>query len=179
MCGSVFAAVLGLLGSAYSFVISGFTLLQGPHCFTSLGWEYPFEDLGGRSGKNTTKFTHLLKKHKCIHHFKNIHIYTVYILEKKWCIHLYCCPNISICLVVLTYVLYIYIFWDKKNPDFHCHEQLFPLLFFQVSLPAWDLVKLSSTTSYCGMECDSAVHTPRSGCAGVHHLSFAAGERFS
>lgn len=48
MCGSVFAAVLGLLGSAYSFVISGFTLWQGPHCFTSLGWEYPFEDLGGR-----------------------------------------------------------------------------------------------------------------------------------
>ncbi|CAF90632.1 unnamed protein product [Tetraodon nigroviridis] len=48
MCGSAFAAVLGLLGSAYSFVISGFTLLWGPHCFTSMGWEYPFEDLGGR-----------------------------------------------------------------------------------------------------------------------------------
>ncbi|XP_004068090.1 transmembrane 4 L6 family member 1 [Oryzias latipes] len=47
MCGSVFAAVIGLVGSGYCFIISGLALLQGPYCFTSLGWRYPFSELGG------------------------------------------------------------------------------------------------------------------------------------
>uniref|UniRef100_A0A3B5LFE0 Uncharacterized protein n=1 Tax=Xiphophorus couchianus TaxID=32473 RepID=A0A3B5LFE0_9TELE len=38
MCGSVLAAIVGLLGSGYCFVISGLALVQGPHCFTSYGW---------------------------------------------------------------------------------------------------------------------------------------------
>ncbi|CAL1593379.1 unnamed protein product [Knipowitschia caucasica] len=48
MCGSVLAAVLGLLGAGYSFVVAGFALVQGPLCFTSLGWTYAFEDQSGR-----------------------------------------------------------------------------------------------------------------------------------
>ncbi|KAM7013167.1 transmembrane 4 L6 family member 1 isoform 1-T1 [Tautogolabrus adspersus] len=48
MCGSVLAAVIGLVGSCYCLVISGFTLMQGPQCFTSFGWSYPFADQGGR-----------------------------------------------------------------------------------------------------------------------------------
>uniref|UniRef100_A0A3Q4AD97 Uncharacterized protein n=1 Tax=Mola mola TaxID=94237 RepID=A0A3Q4AD97_MOLML len=48
MCGSALAAVVGLLGSGYCFVISGFTLWQGPQCYTNFGWVYPFADQGGR-----------------------------------------------------------------------------------------------------------------------------------
>uniref|UniRef100_A0A3B3THR8 Transmembrane 4 L six family member 1 n=1 Tax=Poecilia latipinna TaxID=48699 RepID=A0A3B3THR8_9TELE len=48
MCGSVLAAIIGLLGSGYCFVISGLALIQGPHCFTSYGWSYPFADQRGR-----------------------------------------------------------------------------------------------------------------------------------
>ncbi|KAJ0065362.1 hypothetical protein NL108_007567 [Boleophthalmus pectinirostris] len=48
MCGSVLAAVIGLLGSTYSFVISGFALFQGPLCFGLYGWSYPFDDQTGR-----------------------------------------------------------------------------------------------------------------------------------
>ncbi|CAL8268009.1 unnamed protein product [Arctogadus glacialis] len=47
MCGSVLAAVVGMVGSGYCFVLSGMTLLQGPLCFTALGWTYPFSDDGG------------------------------------------------------------------------------------------------------------------------------------
>ncbi|XP_061681716.1 transmembrane 4 L6 family member 18 [Syngnathoides biaculeatus] len=48
MCGSALAAVVGLVGASYCFVISGLALMQGPQCFTSLGWSYPFADQGGR-----------------------------------------------------------------------------------------------------------------------------------
>lgn len=48
MCGSVLAAVVGLVGSAYCFILSGYALLQGPQCFTSYGWSYPFADQKGR-----------------------------------------------------------------------------------------------------------------------------------
>uniref|UniRef100_A0A3B4GD43 Transmembrane 4 L6 family member 1-like n=1 Tax=Pundamilia nyererei TaxID=303518 RepID=A0A3B4GD43_9CICH len=48
MCGSVLAAVVGLVGSAYCFIVSGYALLQGPQCFTSYGWSYPFADQKGR-----------------------------------------------------------------------------------------------------------------------------------
>ncbi|XP_069560826.1 transmembrane 4 L6 family member 1 [Brachyistius frenatus] len=48
MWGSVLTAVVGLVGSAYCFIISGFALLQGPQCFTSYGWSYPFADQRGR-----------------------------------------------------------------------------------------------------------------------------------
>lgn len=48
MCGSVLAAIIGLLGSGYCFVISGLALVQGPHCFTSYGWSYPFQSHHGR-----------------------------------------------------------------------------------------------------------------------------------
>lgn len=48
MCGSVLAAVVGLVGSGYCFVMSGFALVQGPQCFTSYGWSYPFADQRGR-----------------------------------------------------------------------------------------------------------------------------------
>ncbi|CAL8306232.1 unnamed protein product [Lota lota] len=48
MCGSVLAAVVGMGGSGYCFVLSGLTLLQGPQCFTDLGWTYPFSNTGGR-----------------------------------------------------------------------------------------------------------------------------------
>ncbi|KTF74731.1 hypothetical protein cypCar_00038694 [Cyprinus carpio] len=48
MCGSVFAALLGLAGSAYCFLISAVALLKGPYCFTVLGWMSPFENDGGR-----------------------------------------------------------------------------------------------------------------------------------
>uniref|UniRef100_A0A3Q2Y8D2 Transmembrane 4 L six family member 1 n=1 Tax=Hippocampus comes TaxID=109280 RepID=A0A3Q2Y8D2_HIPCM len=47
MCGSVLAAVVGLVGASYCFVVSGLALMQGPLCFTSLGWSYPFADQGG------------------------------------------------------------------------------------------------------------------------------------
>lgn len=97
-------------------------------------------------------------------------LYTIYINS-------HCSSKISNCLVILMFVIYYLL--GKKVLVFCCHQQLFSLVFFQVSLRAQDLVKVSSTTSYCGMECDSAVHTARSGFAGVHHLSPAAGKRFN
>lgn len=48
MCGSVIAALIGLAGSGYCFLISGLALLRGPFCFTRLGWLYPFEQDEGR-----------------------------------------------------------------------------------------------------------------------------------
>ncbi|XP_076010659.1 transmembrane 4 L6 family member 1 [Genypterus blacodes] len=47
MCGSAFAAMVGLAGACYCFVLSGLTLLQGPQCFTAMGWTYPFANEGG------------------------------------------------------------------------------------------------------------------------------------
>ncbi|KAL1022869.1 hypothetical protein UPYG_G00033530 [Umbra pygmaea] len=47
MCGSVMAALVGLAGSGYCFVVSGMAMLEGPQCFTSMGWSYPFADLRG------------------------------------------------------------------------------------------------------------------------------------
>ncbi|XP_032381159.1 transmembrane 4 L6 family member 1 isoform X2 [Etheostoma spectabile] len=48
MCGSVLTAVVGMVGSGYCFIMSGFALVQGPQCFTSYGWSYPFADQWGR-----------------------------------------------------------------------------------------------------------------------------------
>ncbi|XP_077573415.1 transmembrane 4 L6 family member 1 [Stigmatopora nigra] len=48
MCGSVLAAMVGMIGASYCFIISGLALIQGPQCFTSYGWAYPFADQGGR-----------------------------------------------------------------------------------------------------------------------------------
>ncbi|CAM4653299.1 hypothetical protein PO909_026886 [Leuciscus waleckii] len=48
MCGSVLAALVGLAGSGFCFLISAVALLKGPYCFTSLGWESPFEADGGQ-----------------------------------------------------------------------------------------------------------------------------------
>uniref|UniRef100_A0A3B4G9F6 Transmembrane 4 L6 family member 1-like n=1 Tax=Pundamilia nyererei TaxID=303518 RepID=A0A3B4G9F6_9CICH len=45
---TLLAAVVGLVGSAYCFIVSGYALLQGPQCFTSYGWSYPFADQKGR-----------------------------------------------------------------------------------------------------------------------------------
>ncbi|KAJ3599023.1 hypothetical protein NHX12_032986 [Muraenolepis orangiensis] len=45
----VLAALVGLVGSGYCFILSGMTLLQGPQCNTlTMGWTYPFSDEGGR-----------------------------------------------------------------------------------------------------------------------------------
>uniref|UniRef100_A0AAY5KYR2 Transmembrane 4 L six family member 18 n=1 Tax=Esox lucius TaxID=8010 RepID=A0AAY5KYR2_ESOLU len=48
MCGSVMAALVGLAGSGYCFIISAMAMLEGPQCFTSMGWTYPFANDGGR-----------------------------------------------------------------------------------------------------------------------------------
>ncbi|XP_030647396.1 transmembrane 4 L6 family member 1 [Chanos chanos] len=48
MCGSVMAALVGLAGSTYCFLISAVALMEGPYCFTDLGWSSPFEKSGGR-----------------------------------------------------------------------------------------------------------------------------------
>ncbi|CDQ71692.1 unnamed protein product [Oncorhynchus mykiss] len=48
MCGSVMAALVGLAGSGYCFIISAMAMLEGPQCFTALGWSYPFANEGGR-----------------------------------------------------------------------------------------------------------------------------------
>ncbi|XP_064865384.1 transmembrane 4 L6 family member 1-like [Oncorhynchus nerka] len=48
MCGSVTAALVGLAGSGYCFVISAMAMLEGPQCDTGLGWSYPFANEGGR-----------------------------------------------------------------------------------------------------------------------------------
>uniref|UniRef100_A0A4W5RM81 Transmembrane 4 L six family member 18 n=1 Tax=Hucho hucho TaxID=62062 RepID=A0A4W5RM81_9TELE len=48
MCGSVTAALVGLAGSGYCFVISAMAMLEGPHCNTSEGWKYPFANERGR-----------------------------------------------------------------------------------------------------------------------------------
>ncbi|XP_036378040.1 transmembrane 4 L6 family member 18 [Megalops cyprinoides] len=42
MCGSVLAALIGLAGSGYCFVISALALTEGPKCEVSGLWEYPF-----------------------------------------------------------------------------------------------------------------------------------------
>lgn len=49
MCGSVIAALVGLVGSGYCFLISAIALLKGPNCFTTAkGWTSPFENDGGK-----------------------------------------------------------------------------------------------------------------------------------
>nr|XP_023859241.1 LOW QUALITY PROTEIN: transmembrane 4 L6 family member 1-like [Salvelinus alpinus] len=50
MCGSVTAALVGLAGSGYCFVISAMAMLAGPwcECATTLVWSYPFANDGGR-----------------------------------------------------------------------------------------------------------------------------------
>lgn len=48
MCGAVLAALVGLAGSGFCFLISALAMLEGPLCFTDLGWVYPFTDQGGR-----------------------------------------------------------------------------------------------------------------------------------
>ncbi|KPP80008.1 transmembrane 4 L6 family member 1-like [Scleropages formosus] len=48
MCGSVLAALVGLAGAGYCFIISALALMDGPKCFTMLGWRYPFRNGGGR-----------------------------------------------------------------------------------------------------------------------------------
>lgn len=47
MCGAVLASLVGLAGSGYCFVISALAILEGPFCFTDLGWTYPFLNGGG------------------------------------------------------------------------------------------------------------------------------------
>lgn len=61
-----------------------------------------------------------------------------------------------------------------SNPcDFNC------LVVSQVSVAARDLVPVPSAPEYCGVERHSAVRVVGPRCAGVHHLSVTAGERFS
>ncbi|KAK7137392.1 hypothetical protein R3I93_017466 [Phoxinus phoxinus] len=48
MCGSVMAALVGLAGSGFCFLISALALLKGPYCFTKMGWESPFKDDRGQ-----------------------------------------------------------------------------------------------------------------------------------
>ncbi|KAL4593065.1 transmembrane 4 L6 family member 1-like [Arapaima gigas] len=48
MCGSVLAALVGLAGAGYCFIISALALIEGPKCFTMLGWQYPFRNGGGK-----------------------------------------------------------------------------------------------------------------------------------
>ncbi|KAG9351211.1 hypothetical protein JZ751_025102 [Albula glossodonta] len=42
MCSSVLAALVGLVGSGYCFVISALALMEGPLCDASGGWHSPF-----------------------------------------------------------------------------------------------------------------------------------------
>ncbi|KAG7456917.1 hypothetical protein MATL_G00240980 [Megalops atlanticus] len=48
MLGSVLAALIGLAGSGYCFIISALALAQGPRCLTFLGWDYPFANGNGK-----------------------------------------------------------------------------------------------------------------------------------
>ncbi|XP_048024918.1 transmembrane 4 L6 family member 18 isoform X2 [Megalobrama amblycephala] len=48
MCGSVIAALVGLAGSGYCFLISAVALLKGPYCYTTMGWRSPFETDRGK-----------------------------------------------------------------------------------------------------------------------------------
>ncbi|CAB1323819.1 unnamed protein product [Coregonus sp. 'balchen'] len=48
MCGLVMAALVGLAGSGYCFVISVMAMLEGPQCNNAQGWSYPFANQGGR-----------------------------------------------------------------------------------------------------------------------------------
>ncbi|KAG9329715.1 hypothetical protein JZ751_022331, partial [Albula glossodonta] len=45
---SVIAALIGVAGSGYCFIISALALAKGPYCLTSQGWLYPFQDGNGR-----------------------------------------------------------------------------------------------------------------------------------
>lgn len=47
MCGSVLASLVGMAGSGFCFVASALALLNGPFCFTTLGWSYPFQNDNG------------------------------------------------------------------------------------------------------------------------------------
>ncbi|XP_075056643.1 transmembrane 4 L6 family member 18 [Mixophyes fleayi] len=46
--GSACCALLGVLFSGYSLIISSLGLAQGPYCRTSTGWSYPFTGTAGR-----------------------------------------------------------------------------------------------------------------------------------
>ncbi|XP_035279484.1 transmembrane 4 L6 family member 1-like [Anguilla anguilla] len=48
MFGSVLAALIGVAGSGYCFIVSALALAKGPYCLTLLGWMYPFQDGNGR-----------------------------------------------------------------------------------------------------------------------------------
>uniref|UniRef100_A0A6J0SRS2 Transmembrane 4 L6 family member 18 n=1 Tax=Pogona vitticeps TaxID=103695 RepID=A0A6J0SRS2_9SAUR len=45
---SVVLALLGIAFSGYSLIISTLSLVQGPYCRISTGWEYAFKDTAGR-----------------------------------------------------------------------------------------------------------------------------------
>ncbi|XP_069829976.1 transmembrane 4 L6 family member 18-like [Dendropsophus ebraccatus] len=45
--GSALFALLGILFSGYSLIISSLGLSQGPYCRTDTGWSYPFASTGG------------------------------------------------------------------------------------------------------------------------------------
>ncbi|XP_062868997.1 transmembrane 4 L6 family member 18 [Trichomycterus rosablanca] len=46
MGGSVVASLIGLAGSGYCFIISALAMLEGPYCYTTDGWSYPFMHTG-------------------------------------------------------------------------------------------------------------------------------------
>ncbi|KPP74009.1 hypothetical protein Z043_106872 [Scleropages formosus] len=48
MLGSVVAALIGLAGASYCFVVSALTLTEGPYCRTSGDWGYPFANQSGK-----------------------------------------------------------------------------------------------------------------------------------
>ncbi|XP_048845698.1 transmembrane 4 L6 family member 18 [Brienomyrus brachyistius] len=52
--GSVTAALIGLVGSGYCFVISAMALMEGPLCWTGTKWTYPFENQAGQYLMNHT-----------------------------------------------------------------------------------------------------------------------------
>ncbi|KAJ8418899.1 hypothetical protein AAFF_G00003980 [Aldrovandia affinis] len=47
MCSSVMAALIGLAGSGYCFVVSALALMEGPYCFADQRWQSPFINQSG------------------------------------------------------------------------------------------------------------------------------------
>ncbi|KAJ8278300.1 hypothetical protein GJAV_G00086120 [Gymnothorax javanicus] len=47
MCGSVLAALVGLVGAAYCFIVSDLALIEGPLCLYGGKWQSPFANQSG------------------------------------------------------------------------------------------------------------------------------------
>ncbi|XP_075720100.1 transmembrane 4 L6 family member 18 isoform X2 [Rhinoderma darwinii] len=64
--GSALFALLGVLFSGYSLIISSLALSQGPYCRTETGWSYPFANTSGGYLVKSSSWSQCLEPSKVV-----------------------------------------------------------------------------------------------------------------